>query len=140
MLMSLPVAMSQVPTAKNTAGTAAALRRLETIKDLVVKQTTPVRVLHRRTAMIRDKIVHSMATEPINEHWFVLRLVTSAGTYVKEFVHGDLGRTEPNVGSLLGCNADIIQLDVLGMVFSAADDETAEALTPATPQPSKRQS
>lgn len=35
-----------------------------------------------------------------------------AGTYIKEFVHGDLGRTVPSVGSLLGCRADILQLDV----------------------------
>jgi tRNA pseudouridine synthase 10 len=34
------------------------------------------------------------------------------GTYVKEFVHGDLGRTTPNIGSLLDCRADILQLDV----------------------------
>lgn len=34
------------------------------------------------------------------------------GTYIKEFVHGDLGRTVPSVGSLLGCRADILQLDV----------------------------
>jgi len=36
-----------------------------------------------------------------------------AGTYVKEFVHGDLGRTTPSVCSLLGCQADILQLDVV---------------------------
>lgn len=38
---------------------------------------------------------------------------TSAGTYIKEFVHGDFGRTQPNVGSLLGCTATITQLDVM---------------------------
>lgn len=36
----------------------------------------------------------------------------SAGTYIKEFVHGDLGRTTPNVGSLIGKEVDILQLDV----------------------------
>lgn len=35
-----------------------------------------------------------------------------AGTYVKEFVHGDFGRTRPSLGSLLGCQSDILQLDV----------------------------
>ncbi|GLT99915.1 hypothetical protein SLE2022_173190 [Rubroshorea leprosula] len=35
-----------------------------------------------------------------------------AGTYIKEFVHGDLGRTHPSVGSILGCRAEILQLDV----------------------------
>ena len=37
---------------------------------------------------------------------------TEAGTYIKEFVHGDLGRTTPNVGSLIGKEVDILQLDV----------------------------
>lgn len=35
-----------------------------------------------------------------------------AGTYVKEFVHGDFGRTRPSLGGILGCQADILQLDV----------------------------
>ena len=39
-------------------------------------------------------------------------LETQAGTYIKEFVHGDLGRTFPNLSSLLECEADIYQLDV----------------------------
>ena len=32
--------------------------------------------------------------------------------YIKEFVHGDLGRTRPSLGSLLQSDADILQLDV----------------------------
>ena len=38
-----------------------------------------------------------------------------AGTYIKEFVHGDSGRTSPSLGSLLGCRdpAEILELDVL---------------------------
>ncbi|XP_059459456.1 uncharacterized protein LOC132189009 isoform X2 [Corylus avellana] len=39
-------------------------------------------------------------------------LKDTAGTYIKEFVHGDLGRTHPSVGSILGCRAEIVQLDV----------------------------
>ena len=38
-----------------------------------------------------------------------------AGTYIKEFVHGDNGRTLPNLGSFLGLGepAQILELDVL---------------------------
>ena len=43
---------------------------------------------------------------------FKLKLCTQAGTYVKEFVHGDFGRTTPNLCSILGCDVDIIALDV----------------------------
>jgi tRNA pseudouridine synthase 10 len=58
-------------------------------------------------------------TEYVNSRFFILRLTTSAGTYVKEFVHGDMGRTEPNVGMLLGCDADILQLDVADVIMTS---------------------
>jgi len=41
-----------------------------------------------------------------------LHVLASAGTYIKEFVHGDLGRTVPNVGQILQTESDILQLDV----------------------------
>ena len=55
--------------------------------------------------------------------YFTLHLRTSAGTYVKEFVHGDLGRTRPSVGSLLGCEADILWLDVTDVLLPDPDDD-----------------
>lgn len=42
-----------------------------------------------------------MKTEYINPHHFILEIEASGGTYIKEFVHGDLGRTRPNVGEIL---------------------------------------
>ncbi|CAM9469917.1 unnamed protein product [Choristocarpus tenellus] len=88
---------------------------------LVLQQATPIRVLHRRTLMTRPKSVYAMEGEWINAHFFVLTITTSGGTYIKEFVHGDLGRTVPSVGSLLGCRADILQLDVVDVLDK--DDE-----------------
>ena len=46
------------------------------------------------------------------EFFFKLTLCTQAGTYVKEFVHGDFGRTSPNLCSILKCDVDIVALDV----------------------------
>lgn len=48
------------------------------------------------------------------------RLQTQAGTYVKEFVHSDFGRTRPSIGSLMGIgidDVDILELDVEGVDF-----------------------
>lgn len=41
-------------------------------------------------------------------------VTTSAGTYVKEFVHSDEGRTTPSLKELLGVDwAKVLELDVL---------------------------
>lgn len=78
------------------------LAPLNRTTDMQVLQKTPLRVLHRRSLLERHKIIHSCSTEILNPHFILLRLCSSAGTYIKEFVHGDRGRTTPNVGSLLG--------------------------------------
>jgi tRNA pseudouridine synthase 10 len=57
--------------------------------------------MFRRTLMIRDKIIHKLKMHLVSRHSAILEVWASAGTYIKEFVHGDLGRTTPNVGSLL---------------------------------------
>ena len=82
-------------------------------KEFTIEQQTPVRVLHRRSALTRPKIIHLLTVaDVINKHWLVLDIVTQAGTYIKEFVNGDRGRTTPSVQSLCGCPVDILQLDV----------------------------
>ena len=86
--------------------------RLEGQKDLALMQLTPLRVLHRRTLMVREKLIHALQLHLVSRHSAVLEVWASAGTYIKEFVHGDLGRTSPSVGSLLGKEVDILQLDV----------------------------
>eukprot|EP01113_Clastostelium_recurvatum_P050500 TRINITY_DN9580_c0_g1_i2.p1 TRINITY_DN9580_c0_g1~~TRINITY_DN9580_c0_g1_i2.p1 ORF type:complete len:587 (+),score=118.81 TRINITY_DN9580_c0_g1_i2:157-1917(+) len=93
--------------------TKADLDTLAQIKELEIDQKTPVRVLHRRSLATRRRTIYHITPEEVNGHFMFLTLSTQAGTYVKEFVHGDLGRTIPNVGTILGCKADILQLDVL---------------------------
>jgi tRNA pseudouridine synthase 10 len=69
-------------------------------------------VLHRRSQLVREKQVYRMYAKYVNPHYMVLHVLASAGTYIKELVHGDLGRTTPSVGSILGTECDILQLDV----------------------------
>jgi tRNA pseudouridine synthase 10 len=97
------------------SATQADVDKLNGLKDVVLAQTTPLRVLHRRTLMVRERTVYSMRATKITSRFLVLDLNTQSGTYVKEFVHSDFGRTEPSIGSLLGCEADIMQLDVMGL-------------------------
>ena len=85
---------------------------LSDIENLKLEQKTPIRVLHRRTLATRERTVYSLQGEFADSHHFRLSLSTQAGTYVKEFVHGDFGRTQPNLCSLMGREVDILILDV----------------------------
>jgi tRNA pseudouridine synthase 10 len=81
-----------------------------------IQQVTPIRVLHRRSKLTRIRHILSMkVTDRIDDHYFRISISTDAGTYVKEFVHSDLGRTYPSISSLLGCKTDILELDCEGV-------------------------
>ncbi|KAM3932158.1 tRNA pseudouridine synthase Pus10 [Leptodactylus fuscus] len=88
------------------------LEFLDDLKELKIIQKTPLRVLHRRPLAARSRVIHTMKTEYVDEHHFRLYLKTQAGTYIKEFAHGDFGRTVPNIGSMMQTTADILELDV----------------------------
>jgi tRNA pseudouridine(54/55) synthase len=79
-------------------------------------QGTPIRVAHRRSLLDRPKMVYNLEFEKLSTHFYVMDVDTGAGMYIKEFVHGDRGRTVPSVAEFFGCNADILQLDVLDIV------------------------
>jgi tRNA pseudouridine synthase 10 len=51
-----------------------------------------------------------------------LYVLASAGTYIKEFVHGDMGRTNPSIGTMLATEADIFQLDVV-QLYESLDEQ-----------------
>lgn len=88
------------------------LDRLNTTKNLQLTQKTPIRVLHRRSLADRIRTIYEMSYVKLKPQFIELTLDTQAGTYVKEFVHGDFGRTFPNIQELLDCEADILCLDV----------------------------
>lgn len=100
------------------------LQRIGGGQGIEVMQDTPLRVLHRRASKIRPRKVWLETIDPIpsNPQYFNLRLRTQAGTYVKEFCHGDLGRSQPNLGSLLDCRTEILQLDVLAVHMGNGPD------------------
>eukprot|EP00043_Microstomoeca_roanoka_P007423 m.71513 g.71513 ORF g.71513 m.71513 type:complete len:494 (-) comp13822_c0_seq1:134-1615(-) len=92
--------------------TEAQLELINTTKDLVIQQKTPMRVSHRRTLMQRERTIYRMHIQRLESPYYLLELSTQSGTYIKEFVHGDLGRTQPNLTTIFGCDVDILSLDV----------------------------
>lgn len=47
-----------------------------------------------------------------NPKVLILDVATQAGTYIKEMVHGEFGRTSPSISSIIGQEIDIVALDV----------------------------
>lgn len=93
------------------------MERLNSTDGFDVEQWTPLRVLHRRTLMRRPRRVYSVQAHVHKENrcQLVLDIVTQAGTYVKELVHGEFGRTEPSIRSRIGQWIDIVALDVVSI-------------------------
>ncbi|KAI8369818.1 hypothetical protein EDC96DRAFT_478627 [Choanephora cucurbitarum] len=92
-------------------------------KAFTIQQKTPVRVFQRRSAAIRPKTIHTSTIARLHPQvdmnspearFGVLQLHTQAGTYIKEYVHGDLGRTQPSLATVGQIHsADLLELDVM---------------------------
>ncbi len=78
-----------------------------------IAQRTPTRVAHRRSDRVRTRRIVSARVVEAGEGRFTIELRTEAGTYVKEWVEGDDGRTVPSLSSLLGVPLEVEFLDVL---------------------------
>lgn len=105
-------------------------KKINEMPELCLNQITPIRVLHRRTWAVRQRTIYKLKLETVKpgefesvkpeniENVFALTLLAEAGTYIKEFVHGDFGRTEPNMSILLGdCDTDLMELDVMVSIW-----------------------
>ena len=91
--------------------------KINKVDNLLINQITPLRVLHKRVLKTREKIIYKLnIKEIINPHFMLLEVKSSAGTYIKEFINGDLGRTSPSLCDIIGNECDIIQLDVQDII------------------------
>jgi tRNA pseudouridine synthase 10 len=88
------------------------LKLLETMfTGAQVQQRTPERVSHRRADLDRARKVLEFRVEGPTS----FRITGEAGLYIKELVHGDGGRTRPNVQDALGVSCTVVSLDVIEM-------------------------
>jgi tRNA pseudouridine synthase 10 len=86
-------------------------------KDVNIDQRTPRRVEHRRADLVRKRRIHWCQAEWKSDDSFDLELETDSGTYVKEFVSGDEGRSVPSFSERLGIQCKVETLDVLAIKF-----------------------
>lgn len=93
------------------------LEKLNLPEGFEIQQKTPIRVLHRRPLHTRPRMIYEMKAKVQKENpkVLVLDVVSQAGTYIKELVHGEFGRTSPSVSSIIGQPTDIMALDVMAI-------------------------
>jgi tRNA pseudouridine synthase 10 len=84
-----------------------------TFENDEIHQRTPIRVSHRRSDKIRKKSVHKIEGKFINSYLFEFVIKTQGGTYIKELIHGDNGRTSPSFAGVFEAPLVCKELDVL---------------------------
>ncbi len=82
-----------------------------------ISQRTPTRVDHRRADKVRKREVIEIDLISLENDQAVLELTCEAGTYVKEFIHGDDKRTQPNLAEVLGITCEVKKLDVIEVKY-----------------------
>ncbi len=87
------------------------------LSGALIKQQTPLRVLHRRADLIRERYIYKLKVKKVSLKRALMEIHCQGGLYVKELVSGDAGRTNPNVSDLLGNRAKTLKLDVLRVIM-----------------------
>jgi tRNA pseudouridine synthase 10 len=89
----------------------------EKLTNAVIKQKTPIRVMHRRADLTREKYIYEVKVKKLSPKKAEMKVRCQGGLYVKELITGDDGRTTPNVSEILENKAKPIKLDVLNVIM-----------------------
>jgi tRNA pseudouridine synthase 10 len=89
------------------------LKKINELKNAIITQKTPIRVLRRRVDKIRKRKVKSIKYKILGSKKVEFTITTQSGLYVKELINGDEGRTQPSVSDLIKNKVKKIDLDVI---------------------------
>lgn len=83
------------------------------LQGKTIKQLTPTRVAHRRANKVRDRMIYNCNVESVVGFIARLTIETQSGTYIKELISGDNGKTKPNISEMIGIPCKVKELDVI---------------------------
>ena len=86
--------------------------KIQSLAGKMLAQRTPKRVSHRRADLVRKRRVKEIMVKSHEGNRATISIKAEAGTYIKELISGDEGRTEPSIADLLGTAAKCTALDV----------------------------
>ena len=85
------------------------------LSSAVVEQRTPTRVSHRRADLVRPRLINYVVVKALVKEMAELEIRAQHGTYIRELVSGDGGRTDPSLSSLVDSPCKVEVLDVLSL-------------------------
>jgi len=91
------------------------LGKIGELSGKIITQYTPRRIKRLHPRRKRTRMVYELAWRLISPHVFELFVRCQGGLYVKEFIHGDGGRTAPSVAEILNSYLEVLELDVLSV-------------------------
>ena len=91
---------------------SAIIESISNLSGVTLEQQTPKRVSHRRADRKRKRKVVSIDNVFVEGKEVQFSVRCEAGTYVKELVHSDEGRTVPSIAGVLESPCEVIWLDV----------------------------
>lgn len=100
------------PTPKNELNEAG--RKLS---NIIIEQQTPIRVLERRYDKLRKKKIYYFKLIKYHPIKPVFEVKSESGTYIKELIHGDNGRTKPSLAKILNQKIKVEQLIVKKIIY-----------------------
>jgi tRNA pseudouridine synthase 10 len=104
-----------------------------------IVQSTPARVEHRRAMLDRERWIEVLEVsradvEEHGENCWLITMRSQHGTYIKEAISGDGGRTKPSLSSFLQAACSCVELDVMAILPPEPEPE-AEAVEPNSAKP-----
>ncbi len=97
------------------------------LAGVALEQRTPQRVAHRRSDLVRKRRILGLKILDFDDDRFTLEITAESGTYIKEFVSGDDGRTLPSLSGTLGALVRVTELDVVDVAWTEEADIVSEA-------------
>ena len=87
---------------------------LKNLEGTVV-QRTPLRVLHRRSDRARERRIYKVELLGEENRLSEVLFITDPGTYIKEIVSGDEGRTKPSLSEITRVSYEVEKLYIVGV-------------------------
>ncbi|MEM2583626.1 MAG: tRNA pseudouridine(54/55) synthase Pus10 [Candidatus Thermoplasmatota archaeon] len=95
------------------AGDGKINEAVNALRGRIINQRTPSRVAHRRADRVRERKIIDIKIKDMKMNEAIIEVVAEAGTYIKELITGDNGRTTPSLSELYGSKIEVEELDVI---------------------------